>query len=119
MSRNAGSLPMSGVRTSGSVSRRPPGHGRFGDCGCYMRLPLIRSANRNRRLLVGVLLCAAVGLQCQHDGPRDTLAGVDEIPIEMAQLSGAAADPADEMERLAREDPLAFFQACQIGRAHV
>ncbi|MBN1512902.1 MAG: DUF1571 domain-containing protein [Phycisphaerae bacterium] len=78
-----------------------------------MRFPLKRSSNRNRRLLVGVLLCAAVGLQCQQAGPRDTLAGMDEVPIEMAQLAGAAADPADEMERLAREDPLAFFQACR------
>ncbi len=78
-----------------------------------MRSPLKHSANRNRRLLVGALLCAALGLQCQHAGPHDTFAGMEEIPIAMAERSDAAADPGDEMERLAREDPLAFFKACR------
>jgi len=72
-----------------------------------------RNANRNRRIVVGLLLCAAVGFQCQDARPRASYGGGDQISIEVLSSAALASASLDDMENFARRDPLGFLKECR------
>ncbi|MCP4249320.1 MAG: DUF1571 domain-containing protein [bacterium] len=68
--------------------------------------------NRRRRALLGLLITASLGVQCQQMTRRNA---PTTAPISVERLYTAAlvTDATDELEVLAKSDPMAFLDRCR------
>ncbi len=63
------------------------------------------------RLLVGLVLCSALIVQC-HQVSHSPTGSASLVSVEMIPTAAIITESMSEPERLARRDPLAFFEFC-------
>lgn len=63
------------------------------------------------RLLIGLVLCSALAVQC-HQVSHSPAVGASLINVEIVPTAAIITESMTAPERLARRDPLAFFEFC-------